>query len=61
MFELGKGTVIKGWEQGLVGMKAGGRRRLVIPADLGYGDRGSPPSIPPKATLIFDVELLSVQ
>lgn len=61
VFELGKGMVIKGWEQGLVGMKAGGRRRLVIPADLGYGDRGSPPSIPPKATLIFDVELLSIQ
>jgi hypothetical protein len=59
-FEVGAGMVIKGWDQGLVGMKVGGRRRLTIPSDLGYGDRGSPPVIPPKSTLIFDIELLSI-
>ncbi len=59
-FTLGKGEVIKGWDQGVVGMKVGGKRRLRIPADLGYGDNGSPPSIPPKAGLIFDVELVSI-
>jgi FKBP-type peptidyl-prolyl cis-trans isomerase FkpA len=59
-FTLGAGTVIAGWEQGLVGMKAGGLRRLVIPPSLGYGwSRVGP--IPPNATLLFEVELLDVQ
>ena len=59
-FELGKGAVIKGWDLGVVGMKVGGKRKLTIPSKLGYGDSGSPPKIPGKATLVFDVELLSV-
>ncbi|HTR72420.1 MAG TPA: FKBP-type peptidyl-prolyl cis-trans isomerase [Solirubrobacteraceae bacterium] len=58
-FTLGKGQVIPGWEQGVVGMKVGGRRELIIPAALGYGAKGSPPSIPPNETLIFIVDLLS--
>ncbi len=53
--------MIKGGDQGVVGMKAGGKRRLRIPAELGYGDNGSPPSIPPKAGLVFDVELVSIE
>ena len=57
---LGGGTVIQGWDQGLVGMKAGGRRELIIPPDLGYGPQGSPPSIPANATLIFVVDILSI-
>jgi FKBP-type peptidyl-prolyl cis-trans isomerase FkpA len=57
---LGKGEVIKGWDQGLVGMKAGGKRKLRIPPELGYGDQGSPPKIPGHAGLIFDVELVSI-
>ena len=57
---LGGGTVIQGWDQGLVGMKAGGRRELTIPPDLGYGPQGSPPSIPANATLIFVVDMLSI-
>jgi FKBP-type peptidyl-prolyl cis-trans isomerase len=59
-FTLGKGEVIKGWDQGVVGMKVGGKRRLRIPADLGYGSKGSPPTIPPNAGLVFEVELVSV-
>jgi protein-disulfide isomerase len=60
-FEVGKGTVIKGWEQGLVGMKVGGRRKLTIPPDLAYGDKGVGSTIPPKSTLLFDIELLSIK
>ena len=59
-FQLGKGSVIKGWDLGVVGMKVGGKRKLTIPSKLGYGESGSPPKIPGKATLVFDVELLSV-
>jgi FKBP-type peptidyl-prolyl cis-trans isomerase FkpA len=59
-FSLGAGQVIRGWDEGVQGMKVGGQRRLTIPADLGYGARGAGGVIPPNATLIFDVELLKV-
>ncbi len=59
-FQIGAGDVIKGWDQGVPGMKVGGKRKLTVPASLGYGSRGSPPVIPANATLLFEIELLEV-
>ena len=59
-FQIGKAAVIKGWDRGVVGMKVGGKRKLTVPSRLGYGDKGQAPKIPGKATLVFEIELLSV-
>lgn len=61
VFQLGAGQVIRGWDVGVEGMKVGGQRTLIIPANMGYGSRGAGGVIPPDATLVFDVELLGVQ
>lgn len=60
-FVIGQGYVIEGWEQGMLGMKVGGKRTLIIPSDMAYGDNGIPGAIPGGATLIFDVELIEIK
>jgi FKBP-type peptidyl-prolyl cis-trans isomerase len=60
VFRLGKGEVIQGWDEGLIGLRVGGKRRLKVPPDLAYGDKGVPGLIPPGATLVFQVELFGV-
>ena len=59
-FTLGQGQVIQGWDIGLTGVCEGEKRKLVIPSELGYGDQGAPPNIPPKAVLVFEVEVVKI-